>query len=163
MQITSFTIKQADQIVGTTPVREQAVRVAKARAQQTGTPVSVIAYLDTGKEREVIFHPDGTNERIWAIDKGQRIQPIVGEVYTNRGGGRFRCIAPADNGPMFWNAAGGCSNASSVFQNIESGWTFTAKGIIQHIDGSIEWDHSIDGRFEEVYRTPSQTKPSEPG
>ena len=86
MQITSFTIKQADQIVGTTPVREQAVRVAKARAQQTGTPVSVIAYLDTGKEREVIFHPDGTNERIWAIDKGQRIQPIVGEVYTNRGG-----------------------------------------------------------------------------
>lgn len=137
--------------------------MAKARAQQTGTPVSVIAYLDTGKEREVIFHPDGTNERIWAIDKGQRIQPIVGEVYTNRGGGRFRCIAPADNGPTFWNAAGGCSNVSGVFQNIESGWTFTAKGIIQYIDGSIEWDHSIDGRFEEVYRTPSQTKPSEPG
>ena len=90
MHITSFTIKQADQIVGTTPVREQAVGAAKARAQQTGTPVSVIAYLDTGEEREVIFHPDGTNERIWAIDKGQRIQPIVGEVYTNRGGGRFR-------------------------------------------------------------------------
>ena len=146
MHITSFTIKQAGQIVGTTPIREQAVGAAKARAQQTGTPISVIAHLDTGKEREVIFHPDGTNERIWAIDKGRRIQPIVGEIYTNRGGG----IAPAANGPMFWNAAGGCSNASGVFQNIESGWTFTAKGIIQYIDGSIEWDHSIDGRFEEV-------------
>lgn len=150
MHIIGFTIKQADQVIGNTPIREQAVGAAKTRAQQTGSPVSVIAHLDTGKDREVIFHPDGTNERIWAIDKGQRIQPVVGEVYTNRGGGRFRCIAPADNGPMFWNGAGGFSNASGVFQNVESGWTFTAKGIIQYIDGSIEWDHSVDGRFEEV-------------
>lgn len=104
----------------------------------------------TGADREVIFYPDGTNERIWAIDQGRRIQPVVGAVYTNRGGGRFRCIAPADNGPMFWNAAGGCSNASGVFQNIESGWTFMAKGVIQYIDGSIEWDHSTDGRFEQI-------------
>ena len=150
MHIIGFTIKQADQVIGNTPIREQAVGAAKTRAQQMGSPVSVIAHLDTGKDREVIFHPDGTNERIWAIDKGHRIQPVVGEVYTNRGGGRFRCIAPADNGPMFWNGAGGFSNASGVFQNVESGWTFTAKGIIQYIDGSIEWDHSVDGRFEEV-------------
>ena len=131
MHITGFTIKQADQVIGITPIREQAVGAAKTRAQQTGVPVSVIARLDTGADREVIFHPDGTNERIWAIDKGQRIQP-------------------ADNGPMFWNAAGGCSNASGVFQNIESGWTFTAKGVIQYIDGSIEWDHSVDGHFEQL-------------
>ena len=150
MHIIGFTIKQANLVVGNTPIREQAVSAAKARAQKTGTPVSVIAHLDTGADREVIFHPDGTNERIWAIDKGQRIQPVVGAVYTNRGGGRFRCIAPADNGPMFWNAAGGYSNASGVFQNIESGWTFTAKGVIQYIDGSIEWDHSTGGRFEQI-------------
>ena len=78
------------------------------------------------------------------------IEPIVGRVYTNRGGGRFKCIAPSAAGPMFWNGAGGCSNASAVFQNVESGWTFTAKGILQFIDGTIEWDHSIDGHFEEV-------------
>lgn len=150
MHITGFTIKQADQVIGITPIREQAVGAAKTRAQQTGVHVSVIARLDTGADREVIFHPDGTNERVWAIDKGQRIQPVVGAVYTNRGGGCFRCIAPADNGPMFWNAAGGCSNASGVFQNIESGWTFTAKGVIQYIDGSIEWDHSVDGHFEQL-------------
>lgn len=114
MHIIGFTIKQADLVVGNSPIREQAVSAAKTRAQQTGIPVSVIAHLDTGADREVIFYPDGTNERIWAIDQGRRIQPVVGAVYTNRGGGRFRCIAPADNGPMFWNAAGGCSNASGV-------------------------------------------------
>ena len=104
MHIIGFTIKQADLVVGNSPIREQAVSAAKTRAA----------------------------------------------VYTNRGVGRFRCIAPADNGPMFWNAAGGCSNASGVFQNIESGWTFMAKGVIQYIDGSIEWDHSTDGRFEQI-------------
>ena len=77
MHITGFTIKQADQVIGITPIREQAVGAAKTRAQQTGVPVSVIARLDTGADREVIFHPDGTNERIWAIDKGQRIQAVA--------------------------------------------------------------------------------------
>lgn len=150
MYITSFTVKQADAIVGEVAIREQAVNAAKTKAQQTGIPVSVIAHLNTGEDREVIFNPDGTNERIWIIDKGTRLQPKIGQVYTNRGGGQFRCIAQAADGPMFYNAAGGFSNASGVFQNIESGWTFTAKGIIQYIDGTIEWDHSVDGHFEKV-------------
>ena len=150
MKIINFTIVQGGQIIGNVAVKEQAVNAAKERAQQTGSPVSVIAHLDTGEDREVIFNPDGTNERIWRIDKGTRIRPEVGRVYANRGGGQFRCIAPADDGPMFYNAAGGFSNSSGVFQNIESGWTFTAKGIIQYIDGTIEWDHSVGGRFEEV-------------
>ena len=79
-----------------------------------------------------------------------RIEPIVGQVYTNRGGGRYRCIAPSDAGRMFYNAAGGFSNSSAVMQNVKSGWTFTAKGILQYIDETIEWDHSIGGHFEEV-------------
>lgn len=150
MHIRNYTIKQAGEVIKQVAIREQAVNAAKTRAQHTGTPVSVIAHLDTGEDWEVIFNPDGSNEKIWAIDKGTRIQPEVGRIYTNRGGGLYRCIALADNGPMFYNAAGGASNASGVFQNIESGWTFTAKGIIQYIDGTIEWAHSIDGRFEEV-------------
>lgn len=150
MHINSFTIQQAGEVVCNVAIREQAVNAAKARAQQTGSPVSVIAHLDTGADREVIFHPDGTNERIWAIDKGVRLQPVVGQVYTNRGGGQYRCIAPAEDGPLFYNAAGGFSRASGVFQNTESGWTFTAKGVIQYIDGTIEWDHSVGGHFEEV-------------
>lgn len=146
----NFTISQDGKHIGSTPITEQAVNAAKARAAETGRDVSVIAHYTDADDREVIFHPDGTNEKIWAIDKGRRIEPVVGQVYTNRGGGRFKCIAPADDGPMFYNAAGGFSNSSGVFQNIKSGWTFTAKGIIQYIDSTIEWDHSIDGHFEEV-------------
>lgn len=64
MRIIRFTIKQAGQDIGSVPIREQAVAAAEARAQQMRCPVSVIAHCDTGKEIEVIFHPDGTSERI---------------------------------------------------------------------------------------------------
>lgn len=64
MHIIGFTIKQTGRVVGSTPIREQATGAAKARTQQTRLPVSVIAHCDTGKEIEVIFHPDGTSERI---------------------------------------------------------------------------------------------------
>ena len=150
MNITHLTIVQDGQVVTATKSKEAAVSTAQARAKMTSSPVSVVAHLDDGRDREVIFNPDGTNEKIWFIDMGRRMEPVVGQVYINRGGGRFRCIAPSDAGPTFYNAAGDFSNASGVFQNIKSGWTFTAKGIIQYIDGTIEWDHSVDGRFEEV-------------
>ena len=145
-----FTTAQDGQAPKTITDKERAVSVAKALAATTDKDVTVTAHLDAVTDRDVVFHPDGTNEKIWIIDMGRRMEPVVGQVYTNRGGGHFRCIAPADAGSTFYNAAGGSSNASGVFQNTESGWTFTAKGIIQYIDGTIEWDHSIDGRFEEV-------------
>ena len=150
MTRTNFTIIQDGQHIGSTPITEQAVNAAKTRAAETGRDVSVVAHYVDAEDREVIFHPDGTNTKIWAIDKGTRIEPVVGQVYTNRGRGRFRCIAKSAAGPMFYNAAGGFSNSSAVMQNVESGWTFTAKGILQYIDETIEWDHSIGGHFEEV-------------
>jgi hypothetical protein len=64
MHFFGFTIKQTGRVIGSTPIREQATGAAKARTQQTRLPVSVIAHCDTGKEIEVIFHPDGTSERI---------------------------------------------------------------------------------------------------
>lgn len=146
----NFTITQDGQHVGSTPIIEQAVNAAKTRAAETGMDVTVTAHYSDAEDREVIFHPNGTNEKIWAIDKGQRMEPVIGEVYTNRGGGRYRCIALADDGPTFYNASGGFSSASGVFQNVKSGWTITAKGIIQFIDGTIEWGHSVGGHFEEV-------------
>ena len=42
MHIIVFAIRQAGQEIGNTPIREQAVGAAKARAQQTRFPVSVI-------------------------------------------------------------------------------------------------------------------------
>lgn len=152
MRITHLTISQDGQPLKTfsNTEKERAVSTAKALAATTDKDVTITAHLDAATGRDVVFHPDGTNERIWRIDKGQRMEPVVGQVYTNRGGGRFRCIAPAAAGPMFYNAGGGFSNASGVFQNIESGWTFTAKGLIQYIDGTIEWDHSVGGTFKKL-------------
>lgn len=148
MTRTHFTVVQNDKIIGATPIMDQAINAAKVRAAETGKDVSVIAHYKDADDREVIFHPDGSNEKIWDLDKGTRFEPVVGEVYTNRGGGNYRCIAPSDVGPTFYNAAGGFSNASAVMRNEKSGWTFTAKGVIQYIDGTIEWNHSIDGHFE---------------
>lgn len=84
------------------------------------------------------------------LDKGESIQPVVGEVYTNRGGGRFKCVGNVEPDAGLYYLGGGCSNTSAVFQDIKSGWTFTAKGIIRYADGTIEWDHSVGGRFEKV-------------
>ena len=65
MQIIGFTIKEAGRLIGNTPILKQAVEAAKAYAQQTGFPVSVVGHLSTGKDREVIYRPDGTIEKIW--------------------------------------------------------------------------------------------------
>lgn len=99
MNITLLTIMQDGQVITATKSKEVAVSTAQARAKMTGSPVSVVADLDDGRGREVIFTPDGTNEKIWDIDKGQRMEPVVGQVYTNRSGGRFRCIARRLPGP----------------------------------------------------------------
>ena len=93
----SFTISQDGQALKTFPdtEKERAVSVAKAFAATTEKDVIITAHLDAETDRDVVFHPDGTNEKIWIIDMGKRMEPVVGQVYINRGGGRFRCIAPA--------------------------------------------------------------------
>lgn len=36
---------------------------------------------------------------------------------------------------------------SAVFQNVNSGWTFTAHGLGIYNDLTIDWDYSTGGRF----------------
>lgn len=151
MRFTCFTITQDGQHVGSAAAKEQAINAAKGHAVRTGRSVTVVANIEGGGTKEAIFNPDGTNENIWTIDKGRALAPVVGQVYTNRGGGQYRCLAlVTEHGTPYFNAAGGSSSTVGIFQNIASGWTFTAKGIIQYIDGTIEWDHSLDGRFEAI-------------
>lgn len=151
MRITNFTISQDGLFIGNSTVREQTVNAATRHAIDTGKPVSLSVHVEGGGTEVVTFNPDGTNENIWAIDKGQPLTPTVGQVYTNRGGGRYRCIARMEKAvTTYFNPAGDSSDTSGIFRNVKSGWTFTAKGIIQYIDGSIEWNHSTDGRFEDI-------------
>lgn len=141
MDIKYFTIVQGGKVIESFTDREQMIDAAKARAKGLDKPISAIVHLIDGRKKEVIFLPDGTIKKIWNMDEGQPFIPIVGEVYTNSGGGQYRCLDVSPNG----------TTPPATFQNIKSGWTLTAKGgILQHIDGTIEWGHSTDGRFEEI-------------
>ena len=68
----SFTISQDGQALKTFPdtEKERAVSVAKAFAATTEKDVIITAHLDAETDRDVVFHPDGTNEKIWIIDMG---------------------------------------------------------------------------------------------
>ena len=68
-------------------------------------------------------------------------KPECGCIYQNHGGGIFRCI----------KAPRRCHiGIAARMQNTKSGWTFEARGIHRYEDGSIDWDYSVDGHFEEV-------------
>lgn len=62
--------------------------------------------------------------------------PQPGTGYWNQGGGTFDCLSVLDDG-------------RAVMRNRASGWTLTAHGVGIYDDGSIDWDYSTDGRFEE--------------
>lgn len=66
--------------------------------------------------------------------KREKFTPKEDKVYTNHGGGVFRCMSALANG-------------IAVMQNINSGWTFTAEGCGIYEDGTIDWDHSTGGYF----------------
>ena len=153
MDFTHFTLKQDGRFAGGSNLLHQAVIAAARLAAETGKPVTVMAHVRGGGTRKAVFNPNGTNEHIWDLDKGQPLTPTVGQVYVNRGGGRYLCRAlVTDHGTQYFNAAGCSSSTTALFQNVKSGWTFTAKGVIQYVDGTIEWDHSSDGCFKEVER-----------
>ena len=68
-------------------------------------------------------------------------RPEKGTIYRNHGGGTFRCLEHPTQGHI---------GAEAWMQNTASGWTFQARGIHRYEDGSIDWDYSVDGHFEEV-------------
>ena len=68
--------------------------------------------------------------------------PVKGEVYTNANGAKYLCEADGhlteDGRTVAW------------MTNIKSGWSLTAKGIVQYDNGEIEWDYSTDGTFLQI-------------
>ena len=64
--------------------------------------------------------------------------PTAGEIYENVAAGKYLAesgYTDADGRPCSWMV------------NIKTGWSLTAKGIVQYEDGTIEWDYSTDGCF----------------
>ena len=67
MRYTHFSLTQNGEQIGTVAVMEQAINAAKGYAEKNGAQVSVIGHRDDGKEKEVIYHPDGRIEKIWQL------------------------------------------------------------------------------------------------
>lgn len=67
-----------------------------------------------------------------------RLEP--GRVYRNRNGKDYRCVTPS-HFPY--------SDGEERMQNVRSGWTFRAIGVQVYPDGTIEWDYSMGGYFDE--------------
>lgn len=60
-----------------------------------------------------------------------------GEVYLNRSGSEYRCLRAVDADTYRMRSVG------------RYGWTFNAHVVTMYADGTIEWDYSTEGRFEE--------------
>ena len=68
----------------------------------------------------------------------------------SRNSGKYLCRAlVTERGALYFNSLGGSSSVVANFRNIKTGWTLTANGVIQYVDGTIEWEHSTSGRFED--------------
>lgn len=70
----------------------------------------------------------------------ERFTPVPGRIYTNKGGGEFRCL----------NVGKGTRRYTATMQNVVSGWTFTAHDIGRYPDDTIDWDYTTHGTFKEV-------------
>lgn len=69
------------------------------------------------------------------------IKPEIGQIYTLRGGGKYRCL-------WVWNTdkveQGECS---AVLIRDKDGWKLTVHGVQQNADGTIEWNYSTGGHW----------------
>ena len=62
------------------------------------------------------------------------ITPVAGQVYLNHNGQRYRCT-------------GVITPERVTMERLSDGWTLIAVRTRQYEDGTIEWDHSIDGHW----------------
>ena len=67
-------------------------------------------------------------------DEREYFTPIAGTTYDHRCAGRFRCLYVI-------------GAAEAIFENVRSGWTFKAHGIVIYPRGAIDWYFSTDGHF----------------
>lgn len=62
------------------------------------------------------------------------ITPVEGQVYLNHNGQRYRCTSVINP-------------ERATMERLSDGWTLIAVRTRQFEDGTIEWDHSVDGHW----------------
>lgn len=63
--------------------------------------------------------------------------PERGKTYLHKDGGTYQCVC---------SLPGNCA----LMINTKSGWGFLANGCGRYEDGTMDWDYSTKGRFEET-------------
>lgn len=77
------------------------------------------------------------------------IMPAVGQIYSNRNGGQYRCTgsaAYADDVQRDRAVALGEHRASML--RLSDGWLVEVHGLHQYEDGTVEWNRSSGGSFQ---------------
>lgn len=70
----------------------------------------------------------------------KKVRLTPGEVYRNRNGKDYKCVTPTYlDYPL----------GEERMQNVKTGWTMRAHGVQVYADGTIEWDYSTGGYFDE--------------
>ena len=69
------------------------------------------------------------------------IEPKIGQTYTLRSGGEYRCLFVSNPERV---ERGECS---AVMVRLKDGWELIAHGIQQNEDGTIEWKYSTGGHW----------------
>lgn len=70
------------------------------------------------------------------MKKREKFTPEEGKYYRNAGGGVYKCVRSF-------------KNDTAIMRNYLSGWTIMAHGCGLYEDGTIDWDYSTGGTFEE--------------
>ncbi len=82
------------------------------------------------------------------MEKGKYIIPVVGLVYTNRGGGEYRCtgnsVYCSEEMKQKTLALG---EHIAYMERVTDNWKLSAHGVIQYEDGTIEWNYSAGEHF----------------
>lgn len=75
------------------------------------------------------------------IVKSHYITPEVGQIYTLRSGGEYKCLSVSDADRV---EQGECS---AVFLRVSDGWESTVHGLQKSDNGTVEWDYSTGGHW----------------
>lgn len=73
--------------------------------------------------------------------RARYIRPEIGQVYTLKNGGEYRCLWVSNTDRV---EQGECS---AVLIRDKDGWKLTAHGLQESVNGTIEWDYSTGGHW----------------
>lgn len=80
--------------------------------------------------------------------RAKYILPVVGQIYKNQNGREYCCLSNASySNEKSAQRAVELGEHQADMVRISDGWSFTAHGLHQYEDGTVEWNYSTGGVF----------------